>query len=109
MQNIFKVNYKETRTTSGASMANFEYIYFTLYSTVNIAKFPQINASWAWDNKLQTINLFPVTVRNKLSYGLRKFVGLYLFSCLFTPKAAKVQISEQCFKKTSPTLHSVRR
>ena len=40
--------------------------------------------------KSQKINLFSVIERNILSYGLVKFVGLYMFSCLFTQyKVAK--------------------
>ena len=44
MSNIFRVNLKDTRTTSGASIVNFEHI---LHFIVNIAKFEQKSAGWA--------------------------------------------------------------
>ena len=44
MSNIFKFSNKDTRSTSDASIVNFEYIS---HFTVNIAEFKQINnAGW---------------------------------------------------------------
>ena len=45
MPNIFKVNNKDIRTTSGVSIVNYE--HFTLYSLDNTSEFEQINAGWA--------------------------------------------------------------
>ena len=45
MSNIFKVNNKDTRMTSAASIFNLGHI--SLYSTVIIAEFEQVNAGWA--------------------------------------------------------------
>ena len=42
-QHVSVSNNKDTR--AGASIVNFEHI--SLYSTINIAEFQQINASWA--------------------------------------------------------------
>ena len=41
VSHVFKVNNKDTRLTSDASIVNFE--YFAYYSTVKIAEFEQIN------------------------------------------------------------------
>ena len=45
MTDIFKVNNKDTRTMSGASIVNFEH-YLVFYSTVIIDEFEK-NSAWA--------------------------------------------------------------
>ena len=74
MSNIFKVNTKDTRTTYGVSVVNFEQIlYFIL---LLIAGFNQITASWAWETTVSDNKVVFRTVRNILSYGLGKFAGV---------------------------------
>ena len=51
---------------------------FHLFYTDNIAEFEQINAGWGWEMVVSDIFFF-ATVRNMFSYGLGKFVGLYVF------------------------------
>ena len=73
-------------------------LYFALYSTGKIAEFEQANAGWAW--KIQTMNLFLVTVRNTLSSGLGKFFRLYFL------RLHRHQVSRRCFKnKSNPELN----
>ena len=67
---------------SVASTVNFEHISCFIL-TVNIAEFKQINAGWVCKHIVSDKNFISVTVRNILSYGLEKLVGL-LFSSLFT-------------------------
>ena len=76
--NIFKVNNKDTRMMSGASFANFEHILHFILLLILLTEFEQINVVWAGETVVQSINLFPVTVKNILSYGLGKFVGIYV-------------------------------
>ena len=65
MSNIFEFSNKDTRSTSDASIVNFEYIS---HFTVNIAEFEQINnAGWTWeivvsDNKFVFSNCEKYTV-----------------------------------------------
>ena len=54
-------------------------MYFAIYSTVNIYVFKQVNAGEPEKLQFQTKKLFPVTVRNILSYGLGNFLGLHVF------------------------------
>ena len=82
--NILKVGNEDTRTTSGASTVNFEHIlHFTCIYTI-IAEFEQMLLGTE-SIKFKTINLFSVTVRNILFYGLGTFVRLYVF-ILIHPK-----------------------
>ena len=63
---------------SGASFANFEHILHFILLLILLTEFEQINVVWAGETVVQSINLFPVTVKNILSYGLGKFVGIYV-------------------------------
>ena len=63
--NIFKVNSKDTRTVS----VNFEHISHFILQLITVGP-----------EKLVSYNkVFFRTVRNILSYGLGKFVGLHVF------------------------------
>ena len=47
VSNVFKVNSKDTRTTSGASVVNFKHRSHFILLLINIAGFESINAGWA--------------------------------------------------------------
>ena len=69
--NIFKVNSKDTRTVS----VNFEHISHFILQLITEFKLSPVGPE-----KLVSYNkVFFRTVRNILSYGLGKFVGLHVF------------------------------
>ena len=79
MTNIFKVNKKNNRTSSGGSIVNFEHIlHFIIIIQSNKCRLRLRNY------KSQTVKFISVTERNFLPYGLGEFVGLHIF-VLFDP------------------------
>ena len=102
VSNIFKVNNKDTRTTSGASVVNFEHIsHFTLQLILlNSNKLIPFGPE---KRLFPTINLFSMTMRNILFYGPKKFVGVCFH--LYSPsiRLLKDKFSHH-FKKISRTL-----
>ena len=74
-----QVNNKDTRTTSGASVVNFEHISHF------IAEFEQINICWVLETIVSDSKVVHRTVRNIMGWkmGWKNMLG-YVFSSLFT-------------------------
>ena len=100
MSNILKVNNKDTGMASGTSVVNFKHVshFILLSNLLNLNKQMLVGPE---KRTFQTINLFLVTVRNILSYGLGKFVRLYVL------RMRKDNLSRQHFKKISGTMISL--
>ena len=73
-----KVNNEDTRTTSVASTVNLEHISHFILRLLLLNSNKDMLAG-SENIKIQKINLFSVTVRNKLSHGRGRFVGLHDF------------------------------
>ena len=73
-----KVNNEDTRTTSVASTVNLEHISHFILRLLLLNSNKDMLAG-SENIKIQKINLFSVTVRNKLSHGRGRFVGLHVF------------------------------
>ena len=91
---------KDTGMTPGTSIVNFEHVshFITLSNLLNSNKQMLVGPE---KRTFQTINLFLVTVRNILFYGLGKFVRLYVL------KMRKDKLLRRHFKKISGTLISL--
>ena len=76
--NIFKVNSKDTRTVS----VNFEHISHFILLLIAEFKLPPVGSEKLVSYTIKLIS----ELRNILSYGLGKFVGLHVF-ILIHPKA----------------------
>ena len=77
VSNILKVSNKDTGMESGTSIVNFQHVshFILLSNLLNLNKEMLVGPEkWTFE----TINLFLVTVRNILFYGLGKFVRLYV-------------------------------
>ena len=85
---------------SGTSIVNFQLVshFIILSNLFNSNKQMLVGPE---KRTFQTINLFLVTVRNILFYGLRKLVRLYVL------RMEKDKLSRRHFKKVSGTLISL--
>ena len=91
---------KDTGMESGTSIVNFQHVsHFILQSNLLNLKKEMLVGPEKWT--FETINLFLVTVRNILFYGLGKFVRLYVL------RMRKDKLSRRHFKKISGTLVSL--
>ena len=100
VSNILKVSNKDTGMESGTSIVNFQHVshFILLSNLLNLNKEMLVGPEkWTFE----TINLFLVTVRNILFYGLGKFVRLYVL------RMRKDKLSRRHFKKISGTLVSL--
>ena len=103
MSNIFKVNNKDTRKMYGISIVNFEH-NLQFIPLLIIAEFEQM-LLWPQKQQFQEINLFPVTVRNILSYELGKFVGLCAFIVIHPTSGCEINFHNST---SSQTLHKLK-
>ena len=58
LENMFKVNYKNTRTTSFWCFYCWLWTYFTLMSSISIVDFWQVNVSWEARQQISSFDPF---------------------------------------------------
>ena len=104
MSNIFKVNNKDIRTTSGVSIVNFEHVlhYILLSILLNSNKYMLLGPE---ERQFQTINLFFSNFEKYIVLWEGKIcraINFYLYSPNL--RFLKDTFSRQQFKKISQTL-----
>ena len=95
MPNIFEVNSKNTRATSGASIVNFEHIL----NCILVAEFQQKNAGWAWESVVSDKKIVFSNCEKYIVLWARKVCWAICFH-LYSPNISlqKDKFSQQHFK-----------
>ena len=86
MSNVLKVNNKDTRTTSGASIVNAEHISQFI---VIIAEFEQINAGWAQETIVPDNKFILSNCGKHCPMGWENLLGSMFLSLFTQHKVAK--------------------